>query len=119
MLGGSFNKAVHGEDQTIPTTAPRVKAPAGSPFAEGGILVIEGPTGLGKVELAEHIVTHCATQFQMMPIFGTMGPRPGENLRMAVELLRSTVGVFRHLNASVPADDVQVLVQVVPPELAG
>jgi len=119
MLGGNFNKALHQQQQTIPTTAPRQKAPQGSPFGEGGIVVLEGDVGVGKVELAEHIVTHCATQFQMMPIFGTMGPRPGESSRMAVELLRSTVAVFRHLNAAIPTDDVQALVQVVPPQLAG
>merc|ERR1719245_2933155 len=82
------------------------------------MVVITGHTGLGKMELAEHIVTHCGTQFQMMPIFGTMGPRPGESTRMAVELLRSTVGVFRHLNASVPTDDVQALLKVAPPNLS-
>jgi class 3 adenylate cyclase len=114
MLGGTFNKAIHQKEQTIPTTAPRVKAPAGSPFAEGGIVVMEGETGLGKIELAEHIVMHCATQFQMMPIFGTMGPRPGQATRMARELLRSTIGVKRHLDANVHADDVQALEQILP-----
>mmetsp|Transcript_46581 Transcript_46581/g.120581 ORF Transcript_46581/g.120581 Transcript_46581/m.120581 type:complete len:1065 (+) Transcript_46581:85-3279(+) len=120
MLGGTFNKAIHKPEQTIPTlSAPRTKAPAGSPFAEGGIVVLEGTTGLGKVELAEHIVTHCGTQFQMMPIFGTMGPRPGESRRMGVELLRSTVAVFRHLNDSTPSDDYQALEKIAPPHCGG
>lgn len=118
MLGGQFMRNLHTQEQTIPTTAPRTRAPNGSPFADGGIVVIEGETGNGKVELAEHIVMHCATHFQMMPVFGTMGPRPGESTRLAVELLRSSLGVFRHLNASMPADDVQALVKVVPPPLA-
>jgi len=119
MLGGPFNKAIHSTDLTISSGAPRSKAPGGSPFADGGVVVISGKTGLGKIELAEHIITHCSTQFQMLPIFGTMGPRPGESSRMAIELLRSSLCVFRHLSASVPGDDVQALVQVVPPELAG
>mmetsp|Transcript_7189 Transcript_7189/g.20209 ORF Transcript_7189/g.20209 Transcript_7189/m.20209 type:complete len:1055 (+) Transcript_7189:96-3260(+) len=122
MLGGGFNRQIHRSDQAIPTGPPKAKAPAGSPFAEGGIVVIEGPTGLGKIELAEHIVTHCATQFQMMPIFGTMGPRPGQTIRMAVELLRSTVAVFRHMGgahggATLAADDSQALEQIAPPHL--
>jgi len=110
MLGGTFNRQLHEKDKPIQTTQPpRTKAPVGSPFADGGIVVIEGPTGIGKIELAEHIVMHCATQFHMMPIFGTMGPRPGESTRMAVELLRSTVGVFRLLDPTIPGDDVRAL----------
>jgi len=122
MLGGSFNRAIHQSEQTVPAAGHKARAPSSSPFAEGGIVVIEGPTGLGKIELAEHIVTHCATQFQMMPIFGTMGPRPGQSTRMAIELLRSTVAVFRHLGSvqsgiSVAADDAQALEQVAPQHL--
>ena len=44
---------------------------------------------------------------QMLPIFGTMGPRPNGSVRLGVELLQSTLGVFRHLNSAVPRDDVQ------------
>jgi len=72
---------------------------------------------MGKIELAEHIVTHSAVRLQMMPVFGTMGPRPGDSIRLAVELLRSTLGVFRHLNGTVPLDDAQALEQVVPDQL--
>jgi hypothetical protein len=74
---------------------------------------------MGKIELAEHIVMHAASRFQMMPIFGTMGPRPNGSVRLAVELLQSTLGVFRHLNPAVPRDDVQALTRVVPTNLAG
>jgi hypothetical protein len=118
MLGSPFNKALHSLEQSVGSYVSATKPPANSPFAGGGILVLEGETGLGKIEAAEHIVTHCAMQFQMLPVFGTMGPRPGESLRICVELLRSIVAVFRHLNASVPSDDVQALVQVVPLEHA-
>lgn len=117
MLGGGFNKALHQSEQTIGTSPPTFKAPPGSPFAEGGIIVLEGPTGMGKIELAEHIVMYAAVRFQMLPIFGTMGPRPNGSIRLAVELLQSTLGVFRHLNSSVPKDDVQALQRVVPANL--
>eukprot|EP00440_Ansanella_granifera_P071923 gb/GFBE01078051.1/.p1 GENE.gb/GFBE01078051.1/~~gb/GFBE01078051.1/.p1 ORF type:complete len:1043 (+),score=304.23 gb/GFBE01078051.1/:1-3129(+) len=120
MLGGPFNKALHGPEQTLGSSSnSRVKAPPNSPFAEGGLVVIEGQTGLGKIELAEHCVTHCAIQFNMLPIFGTMGPRPGESTRMAVELIRSTIGIYRNLNANVPTADDQALTQLVPPQHAG
>lgn len=102
-------------------TVGRAKAPSGSPFADGGLVVIEGATGTGKIELAEHITAHCATQFQMLPVFGTMGPRPGESTRMAIELLRSMapwpqswaqareVAVYRLSNPGLPAEDAQAL----------
>ncbi|CAJ1351668.1 unnamed protein product [Effrenium voratum] len=119
MLGGPFNKAVHAPEQAVgSTTVGRVKAPSNSPFAEGGLVVIEGVTGVGKIELAEHIVTHCAMQFQTMPVFGTMGPRPGESTRMAIELLRSTVAVYRTTSTSIASDDVQALEKILPPQYA-
>lgn len=121
LLGGQFSKAIHSKDQIIQVSEPSVKPPEGSPFADGGVIVIEGPTGMGKIELAEHIVTHSAVRLQMMPVFGTMGPRPGDSIRLAVELLRSTLGVFRHLNVlgerTVSLDDAQALEQVVPDHL--
>ena len=46
---------------------------------------------MGKIELAEHVVMHCATLFFMMPVFGTLGPRAWGRQRIAVELLRSTL----------------------------
>mmetsp|Transcript_65224 Transcript_65224/g.119022 ORF Transcript_65224/g.119022 Transcript_65224/m.119022 type:complete len:411 (-) Transcript_65224:280-1512(-) len=52
-----------------------------------------------------------------MPVFGTMGPRPGGSIRLAVELLRSTLGVFRHLNGDVPVEDSKALEQLVPDQL--
>ncbi|CAE7199518.1 ADCY10 [Symbiodinium natans] len=121
MLGSPFSKALHSPDQVVgaSTPTPRMKAPANSPFAEGGLVVIEGATGLGKIELAEHIATHCALQFQTMPVFGTMGPRPGESTRMAVELLRSLVAVYRTQNPATPADDVQALAKLIPSQYAG
>ena len=46
------------------TGAPTQKPPPGTPFADGGAIVIQGPTGMGQLELAEHIVTHAAVKFQ-------------------------------------------------------
>lgn len=120
MLGSPFSKALHAPDQVVgaSTPTPRMKAPANSPFAEGGLVVIEGANGLGKIELAEHIATHCALQFQTLPVFGSMGPRPGESTRMAVELIRSLVGVYRTSNATTPADDGQALEKLMPAQYA-
>mmetsp|Transcript_9152 Transcript_9152/g.25564 ORF Transcript_9152/g.25564 Transcript_9152/m.25564 type:complete len:1056 (-) Transcript_9152:265-3432(-) len=119
MLGGAFTKALHLEtEQSLQVGTAVARPPVGSPFSEGGVVVIEGATGMGKIELAEHIVMHCATRFQMMPVFGTLGPRPGERQRMAVELLRSTLGVFRLLNPALHVDDVRALTQLVPKNLA-
>lgn len=119
MLGGVFNPALHQREQTINPTGPRHQAPPGSPFALGGVVVIDGTTGLGKVELAEHIVTHCATQFHMMPIFAVMGPRPHEFARAGAELLRTTIAVFRHLNDSLPEDNTEALEIITPPAMRG
>jgi len=102
LLGGPYNKALHTGDQTVGVGTSRSKAPLNSPFDKGGLVVLEGATGLGKIELAEHIVTHCAMQFAMMPIFGTMGPRPGESARMIVELIRSTIAIYRNIGGNVP-----------------
>ena len=61
---------------------------------------------------------HSATLFLMMPVFGTLGPRPGERQRIAVELLRSTLGVFRLLDPALHVDDTRALAQLVPESLA-
>ncbi|CAE7590394.1 ADCY10 [Symbiodinium sp. CCMP2456] len=127
MLGSPFSKALHAPDQVVgaSTPTPRMKAPANSPFAEGGLVVIEGAngrvlgsaqlaaeTGLGKIELAEHIATHCALQ----PLGDEH--RPGKSTRMAVELIRSLVGVYRTSNPATPADDAQALEKLMPAQYA-
>jgi len=123
LLGGTFQAKMHQGEQALSLTAQTVKAPSGSPFASGGVVVLEGPSGMGRQELAEHIVVHSAMRFIMLPVFGTMGPRPGDSVRLAVELVRSTLGVFRCLkgdqptNAAAPfveEDDYQALMKVVP-----
>jgi len=123
MLGGSFAKSMHVNEQVIQTTGKppnkaHPQAPPGSPFEVGGVVVLEGQTGTGKIELAEHIVIYAAQRLQILTVFGTMGPRPGDSVRMAVELLRSTLGVYRGLNpGSLPDDDYQALHKVTPQEL--
>lgn len=117
LLGGGFQKLIHARDQTIQVGPAKTPPKQGTPFAEGGVVVLEGLTGFGKIELAQHIVTHAAVVFQMMPVFGTMGPRPGGSIRLAVELLRSTLGVFRHLNGDIPHEDSKALEQLVPDQL--
>jgi len=122
LLGGRFDADLHSRPSTVERVPGRqVQAPAGSPFAEGGVVLIEGNTGMGKIELAEHMVCHAAAHLQMLPVFGSMGPRLNDVERVAVELLRSTVGVFRHLHlsGSLPADDLQALERVLPPRFLG
>lgn len=118
--GNAFPKALHQSEQVVQrTAAPAAKAPSGSPFADGGVVVLESATGMGKVELAEHIVIYSAVRLKMLPVFGTMGPRPGDSVRLGVELLRSILNVHRLLIPSVPADDLQALQKVVSSEFAG
>jgi len=121
LLGGKFDHLIHGPDQKIvnDSAAPASKAPAGSVFADGGAVVLEGAVGMGHLELAEHMVCHAAVKFKMMPTFGTMGPRPGDSIKLAVELLRSVLGVFRSSDPAVPLDDAVALSKVVPSNLAG
>jgi hypothetical protein len=91
--------------------------PKGSPFAEGGVVVIEGPTGIGKIEVAEHMVTHAMVSFRMFPVVGSMGPRPGDSVRLGCELLRSTIGSIRATRAAnseaLPEDDFEALKKLV------
>jgi len=46
---------------------------------------------------------------QVLPIFGTMGPRPKESSRIIVELLQSSLNAFRHCRQDVPEDDREAL----------
>lgn len=118
LLGGPFDSNLHSEDTKIERSPPLQKPPAGTPFADGGAIVLEGPDGMGHLTLAQHIVTHAAVNFKALPVFGTMGPRPGDSIRLGVELLRSALGIFRHLDPNLPVDDGQALSQVVPSSLA-
>jgi len=120
LLGGQFDMSVHHPETLIPTKKEGAtgKPAAGTPFADGGVIVIEGPQGMGHLEVTEHMVTHASIKFGMVPIFGTMGPRPGDSIRLAVELLRSSIAAFRHLDPTVAMDDAQALATVVPSSLA-
>jgi len=122
LLGGNFDADLHSSPSSVTKNARRTgQAPPGSPFAEGGVVVVDGTTGMGKIELAEHMVVYGTTHLQMLPVFGSMGPRLNDIERLGVELLRSTVGIFRFLDASgaLPMDDLQALEQVLPPRLQG
>jgi hypothetical protein len=87
-------------------------------FSKGGILVLCGPIGLGKTELCEYVVANSVRRFNMAPVFGTVGPRPGEQLRPVRELLKSTLAALRHVDANLPMDDREALARLAPPELA-
>mmetsp|Transcript_22433 Transcript_22433/g.40471 ORF Transcript_22433/g.40471 Transcript_22433/m.40471 type:complete len:1073 (-) Transcript_22433:145-3363(-) len=115
----SFRKEIH-SDQAL-QMPQKGQPPAKGPFKTGGVIVVEGPTGIGKIEIAEHMVTHAAVTFRTFPVFGTMGPRPGDSVRLGCELLRSTIGVFRWSKAGsgLPDDDFEALKQLVPQKNAG
>lgn len=116
LLGGehSLEAALVGVPPSPMPASPPGTAPEGSPFASGGVVVIEGNTGVGKVELAEHMALFAAKEYHTLPIFGTMGPRISDLDRLGVELLRSTIGVFRHLDQSIPKNDLDALNRIIP-----
>lgn len=113
MLGGAFDKKIHiGEHEFNLAGKKEGKAPEGSVFEAGGVVIISGQTGMGKIELAEHMVTYALLKLHILPVFGTMGPRPGDSVRMAVELLRSTIGVYRATAGAIPDNDYQALLKL-------
>lgn len=117
LLGGHFSSDLHKRESFVSRAAvprDRSKTPQGSPFDRGGLLVIEGATGTGKIELAEHVIVFTATQLRILPVFGSMGPRLGDQERLGVELLRSTLGVFRYVDNTLPQDDIACIVRVLP-----
>lgn len=116
MLGSPFNKALHEQAPLVEVDKPAsAKAPAGSPFTEGGVLIIESHDGMGRVDLAEHIVVFTSVNLKVLPVFGSMGPRPGDSVRLAVELIKSCLQVYRAVTpGSIPDDDFQALEQLVP-----
>lgn len=117
LLGSGFNKSIHSKDVVIEPGKANFKPTQGTPFDQGGAIVIEGKTGMGQQEVAEHIIMHAAVNFKMMPVFGTMGPRPGDSSRLAVELLRSCLGIFRHNDPALGEDEGHMLHQCVPQDL--
>lgn len=116
MLGLPFDKKMHQVEQTVLLNkGPLAKAPTDSPFCQGGVVVMEANTGMGKVELAEHIVVYSAVRLQVLPVFGSMGPRPGDSERLALELVRSVLGIYRTVSQNpLPADDFQALQKLTP-----
>lgn len=88
--------------------------PKDSPFIDGGIIVLEGNVGMGKIELAEEMVMYTHLNLHMLPVFGSIGPRLNDVERLGVELLLSTICAFRHLDRSVPQDPLQALAKLLP-----
>lgn len=117
MLGGPFDANLHRNNHNVAQAAQTAKPPDDSPLARGGVIVIEGATGVGKLELAEHLVMYSTLKFKMVPIFGTMGPRPNDSIRFSNELLRSTLGAFRFVQ-DLPNDPFQALTKVAPPQFS-
>mmetsp|Transcript_44947 Transcript_44947/g.144002 ORF Transcript_44947/g.144002 Transcript_44947/m.144002 type:complete len:1129 (-) Transcript_44947:87-3473(-) len=122
LLGGEFSVDLHRKPAAVPKSSMSSSLsspPDGSPFANGGVVVIEGNDGMGKIELAEHMVLYAGHEFSMLPVFGTMGPRIADLDRFGIELLLSTIGVFRHLDPHMPRSDLDALQRILPEHLAG
>jgi len=119
ILGAAFHVDVHDSENVITRGNPTERAPPGSPLEAGGVVVLESDTGVGKIQLAEHLVTYAALKFQTLPVFATMGPRPGDSVRMANELLRSTISVYRFMQPNLPDDEFSLLQAIIPPNLTG
>eukprot|EP00929_Paragymnodinium_shiwhaense_P055625 TRINITY_DN27861_c0_g1_i1.p1 TRINITY_DN27861_c0_g1~~TRINITY_DN27861_c0_g1_i1.p1 ORF type:complete len:1088 (-),score=235.63 TRINITY_DN27861_c0_g1_i1:188-3451(-) len=121
LLGRRFSKELHEVEQVVTINGASNGVangpPSNSPFVKGGVIVLDGDKGLGKLELAEHIVLSAAAHFHILPVFGTMGPRPGDSVRLAQELLRSALGVSRLLDPSLPKDDYTALQETVPSDM--
>jgi class 3 adenylate cyclase len=79
ILGEPFSEEIHSaRNQLIPKGAvSRGSAPQGSIFRDGGVMVLVGPTGLGKLELAHHTVTHACFKLASYPSSAPWAPGPG------------------------------------------
>eukprot|EP00746_Dinoflagellata_sp_MGD_P004497 gnl/MRDRNA2_/MRDRNA2_108697_c0_seq1.p1 gnl/MRDRNA2_/MRDRNA2_108697_c0~~gnl/MRDRNA2_/MRDRNA2_108697_c0_seq1.p1 ORF type:complete len:1012 (+),score=188.37 gnl/MRDRNA2_/MRDRNA2_108697_c0_seq1:97-3132(+) len=85
-------------------------------FEEGGVLVLSGENGMGKMELAEYVLSETVKQ-NMIPTFSTMGCRPGEKMRPVTELLKSVLAGQRKYDHTVPVDNLEALNRLAPVEL--
>mmetsp|Transcript_103034 Transcript_103034/g.204506 ORF Transcript_103034/g.204506 Transcript_103034/m.204506 type:complete len:1108 (-) Transcript_103034:330-3653(-) len=119
LLGSPPDGSLNGTMSDTPVIDARTwRLPPGSPFANGGVLFLEGPTGTGKIEFAEYVASHAKEHLGMLPVVGSMGTRLSDLERLGVELLRSTLSVFRYLasssNIEFPADDFQAAEHLLP-----
>jgi len=80
----------------------------------GGVLIISGPSGTGKAELAEYVLIHAVSTHKFLPLFATLGDRPNEKLRPVSELLRSSLAALRSLDPTIPEDDTTALKKLLP-----
>jgi len=69
---------------------------------------------MGKLELAEHIVMYSAVHFRVLPVFGSLGPRPTDGVSLGSQLIRSALNVFRYMNPHLQAGDYQTLTHMLP-----
>jgi class 3 adenylate cyclase len=88
-------------------------------FSKGGIITLCGQPGLGQTELMEYIAVHSASQHNMLPIFGTIGPRPNARTRPLRELIVSSVAALRRIDMSLPRNDTDALGHIAPAEVSG
>ncbi|CAJ1382516.1 unnamed protein product [Effrenium voratum] len=114
-LGGPYEDLHDGPPVATKTSGRVDPLPSASPFGSGGSVVLQGPAGLGKIELAQHIVVYAAQKRGTMPVMGTMGPRTQDLARMGHELVRSCLGAYRHsVEPTLPEEDALALSHLLP-----
>ncbi|CAD7944931.1 unnamed protein product [Amoebophrya sp. A120] len=87
-------------------------------FHDGGPMIVFGGFGLGKTELAEYVVHAATEKFDLLPIVGAGGVRPGELGRVFSDILRSICSIFRSTDHTFPADsDFQCLERIIKEHL--
>jgi len=78
-------------------------------FASGGVWAITGETGTGQMELLEFLVNEVFHTSGALPIFGTMGSRPGHRFLAIEQLLRSMAAALRHASGDQQQSDYSVI----------
>eukprot|EP00929_Paragymnodinium_shiwhaense_P069059 TRINITY_DN34841_c0_g4_i2.p1 TRINITY_DN34841_c0_g4~~TRINITY_DN34841_c0_g4_i2.p1 ORF type:complete len:1263 (+),score=178.29 TRINITY_DN34841_c0_g4_i2:133-3921(+) len=126
VMGGSSSLATHGDAAKPSTVPPPVQVLQRDKDAwslgpterlDAGVIVLEGKTGMGKIELAEHAVVYAAHERRALPICGSMGPRTDDPERIGIELLRSCIAIYQYLDEGLPGEEYQALVRICPSSL--
>lgn len=88
---------------------------------EGGVLILCGGHGLGKVELLEYVAYKAFTKFKVLPVLSISSPRPGESGAVLSDFMRSILSAFRRHDANLGQDllsDIETLKAVAPSEFS-
>eukprot|EP00392_Amoebophrya_sp_AT5.2_P017888 g18310.t1 len=98
---------------------PAVQIEKHKVFEKGGPVMLIGGFGLGKTELTEYVTSVAAKKFDLVPIVGSAGVRPGQLGRIFSDILRSICSAHRGLDNSLPADELSCLLKILPAAVSG